>query len=698
MAKKFLILFASLFLAVFVFANKVNAHDFDNYEDEDGNIQYGWHLETTVTDASTWYFNEDGTPKASYAAEGDTGSQFTNNYAIRNLAIGSADSYSLQTTFTPDPDSDLSVERAYGILLWYQNEDNFLIYWLMQKPNEWSGQFYGRVNGFYKKFYMTQETANLGNIGYHDGFRGMEFNDMWWDSLHAHEALRGNRASIVNSAVTLTVNSAVETITIGGAAVESRYFEIYQTVNDSPYLTAKFYVQDVNSTSGDFYTGLYSERFNVDFSNYSLTCDTDFAAPVNNAISALPAAISTNAEMLEVIKVASDYKSLLSFASGISADNKAKIEALDASVVPYVDNKILALDVNKTTFVDDVLGLVDLYESLPICYQDALTQVDALLEAIDQAENWEDPTLVKPVVTITTPGSAYAGDEIEVLYTVSDNLTAAEDLIIEVSVKKGPTSTVQLTNNKFVAAEGTYTIKVTAKDEHGNSGSATLQVQVSPKAVADTEKPVIAIQTADTAALGSEVEVKYSVTDNVSSGSDLEVLVSVVKDGAAVQLSNGKFTAEAGTYTITITAKDAAGNIATASKDVVVSSGDTTAPTVKITTPATASVGEEVLVTYTASDDTSAANKLTAVVKVEKDGAEVSVANNKFTAEAGTYTITVTVTDEAGNSSVATSTVTVAAAGNDQQSGGCMGSVVASIFGILTLGAMAFAFRRRKQD
>ena len=256
----------------------------------------------------------------------------------------------------------------------------------------------------------------------------------------------------------------------------------------------------------------------------------------------------------------------------------------------------------------------------------------------------------------------------------------------------------KITNNKFVGAEGTYTIKVTAKDEHGNIGSATLQVQVLPEVYVDTEKPVIAIQTAESAAVGSEVEVKYLVTDNVSSGSDLEVLVSVVKDGAAVQLSNGKFTAEAGTYTITITAKDAAGNIATASKDVVVSSGDTTAPTVKITTPTTASVGEEVLVTYTASDDTSAANKLTAVVKVEKDGAEVTVANNKFTAEAGTYTITVTVTDEAGNSSVATSTVVVEAAGNDQQAAGCVGSVAASIFGILTLGVMAFAFRRRKQD
>ena len=153
-----------------------------------------------------------------------------------------------------------------------------------------------------------------------------------------------------------------------------------------------------------------------------------------------------------------------------------------------------------------------------------------------------------------------------------------------------------------------------------------------------------------------------------------------------------------GTYTITISAKDAAGNIATASKDVVVASSDTTKPTVTITVPTTASVGEEVLVTYTATDDTSAANKMNAVIEVTKDGAAVQLTNNRFTAEAGTYNIKVTVTDEAGNSTVATSTVTVAAQEAGNSEAGCGGSVVASVLGILALGAMAFAFGRKKKE
>ena len=695
MKRIFLVLFVSLFLLFFAFTSKVDA--MDNYVDEDGNVLYGWHMETNETDAETWEFDENGNPTASKSAEGDTGNQFTNNYAIRNLEIDANANYTLQATFTPDADSDLSVERAYGLLVWYQDPDNFLLYWLMQKPGDWSGQFYGRVGGVYKSFYMTQETAGLGNIGYSDTWRRTEFNDMWWDSNHAHAALRNQRASLITNTVTLKVNSAVENITVAGVAEESRYFEVYQIVNGTEHLTSKMYIKGVDSNSGDFYTGLYTERFNVGISDFKLESSTDFAAPVNAEIAGLPSKISNDQEMLTVMEAASNYKSLLSYKSSVSAENASKIEALNASVAPYMDSRILGLNVNSTTFVDDVLALEELYFSLPLEYQDAITQLDALIEALEKAETWEDPTIVKPVVTITTPTTANTGDTIEVLYSATDNITNSENLEITVSVKKGVTTNVTLTDNKFVAQEGTYTIKVSAKDEHGNTGTASIVLTVT---TLDTEKPVIEIQTPETAKVGDEVEVKYNVTDNASNANELEVLVSVVKDGATVNLTNNKFVAEAGTYTITVSAKDAAGNINSVSKEVVVASSDTTKPNVTITTADTAEVGEEVFVTYTANDDKSAANKLTTVVKVEKDGQEVAVVNNKFTAEAGTYTITVTVTDEAGNSNSATKTLTVSApsANNPSTSGGCGGSIITSLFGLISLTAMVLVVRKRKED
>ena len=213
----------------------------------------------------------------------------------------------------------------------------------------------------------------------------------------------------------------------------------------------------------------------------------------------------------------------------------------------------------------------------------------------------------------------------------------------------------------------------------------------------DTEKPVISISTPEQALVGDEVEVKYNVTDNVSSGSDLEVLVSVTKDGNKVNLTNNKFTAEEGTYTITVSAKDAAGNIHQETKDVVVKSNDTTKPTVSITTAGTADLGEIVLITYTVSDDKTAANKLTVVVEVSKDGQVLTISGNKFTAEEGTYTITVTVTDEAGNSNSATSTVTVSAPQQPAKKG-CGGSVIASIFGISLLGAVTISLKKKREE
>ena len=697
MTKKFLVLFTFLFLSIFVFSVSVKAAEtFENYEDEDGNVQYGWHLEAEEINREIWDFDENGNPKASRAAEGDTSTQFTNNYAIRNLVISAGDSYTTQATFIPDPDSDLSVERAYGLLVWYQDPDNFLLYWVRQKANEWSANFYGRVGGTYRSFYITPETKANGNVSW--GFEGWdrsEFADMWWDSLHPHPSIRNKRDVLLGTTLTLKVVSDIENVTVGGVTEESRFFEFYHIIDGTSHLSAKFYVKNIDSESGDFYTGIFTEAFNVGISDYALESETNFAAPVNESIAQLPATISTDAEMANVIAVASDYKSLLSFKSGISEENRTKIEALDASVISYVDGRILGLDENKTTFVNDTLAVEELFYSLPIAYQDQLTQVDALIEALEKAEGWEDPTLVKPVVEITTAATAHTGDEIEVKYNVSDNLTAVEDLIITVEVKKGVTTKVELTDNKFVAQEGKYTIKVIAEDEHGNKGSATLMVEVT---TLDTEKPSIEITTADVANEGDLVEVKYNVTDNVSNANDLEILVSVAKNGSTVQLTNNKFTAEVGIYTITISAKDAAGNIATASKDVVVASSDTTKPTVTITVPTTASVGEEVLVTYTATDDTSAANKMNAVIEVTKDGAAVQLTNNRFTAEAGTYNIKVTVTDEAGNSTVATSTVTVAAQEAGNSEAGCGGSVVASVLGILALGAMAFAFGRKKKE
>ena len=703
MRKKLLVLSTS-FLAVFAALSlSFKANAMENYQDKDGQTQYGWHIEANATDLDLWEFDNDGNPIADYAAEGDTANQWTNNYAIRNVPIGANDNYTMEATFTPDADSDLSSERTYGVLVWYQDPDNFLLYWLQQKPTpEWSGQFYGRVDGVFKSFYFKQE-YDLGNIGYLDDWRKGEFYDMWWDSYYANPQLRGDRTAIITNTVTLKIVSAVEEITVAGVTQNSRKFEIHQIVNDVDHVTSAFYVRGIDEKSGDFYTGLYSEKFNIGISNYSLTFDSEsqVAAGVESKIEALPSTITELSQIDGVIDVVAEYKTLLGYKSYISDANKQKIEALDAQIVPFVDSKIEALNPNTPTYSDDVLALEELYFELPVEYSDNLEKVDILIEALENLDSWQDPTIVKPEVVISTPATAYAGEAVEIKYTVTDNITKPEDLEITVTVKKGITN-VKLEDNKFIPQEGTYTVKVVAKDEHGNKGEATLTITVTVK---DVEAPAITLTVPETAKVGDTVNVEYSVTDNVSTGSDLVVSVSVIKDNKNVTLTDGKFVAEEGTYTITVSAMDAAGNLNQKEATVVVEAEkivDSTKPTIQITTPATASVGEDVIVTYNASDDTTPANKLTAVVEVTKDGQKVDTLANIFTAEAGTYTIKVTVTDEAGNSQSATSTVVVEAPvqpSTPAASGsGCGGSVVASLLSVSLLGAAIVLTKKKKED
>ena len=134
---------------------------------------------------------------------------------------------------------------------------------------------------------------------------------------------------------------------------------------------------------------------------------------------------------------------------------------------------------------------------------------------------------------------------------------------------------------------------------------------------------------------------------------------------------------------------------------------DATKPTVSITTSTTAKVGDEIEVKYSASDNVTATENLVVEIKVQKDSKDVTLTNNKFTAEEGSYTITVKVTDEVGNSQTATITVTVSA--NDTpnpnpnpnpepSNKGCFGSLTISMLSVAVLSGAILVLRKKKED
>ena len=177
-----------------------------------------------------------------------------------------------------------------------------------------------------------------------------------------------------------------------------------------------------------------------------------------------------------------------------------------------------------------------------------------------------------PTVSITTPTTANVGEEITISYTVSDDITKVEDLMVEVTVVKDG-QIIELNNNKFIASVGVYTVKVKVTDEALNSSSSVIDITVSEVKEdtptpdnPDTEKPVIEILNDNRALSGDVIKVDYLVTDDYSTLENINVLVNVTLNNEEVSLEDNSFIAEAGKYEISVTATDEAGNTNTVSR------------------------------------------------------------------------------------------------------------------------------------
>src|SRR5437868_233239 len=193
---------------------------------------------------------------------------------------------------------------------------------------------------------------------------------------------------------------------------------------------------------------------------------------------------------------------------------------------------------------------------------------------------------------------------------------------------------------------GTNTITVTATDEAGNSATCTTTFTVTDTTVPSVSCPA---PTSDSAGAGCQAAVPsvlggVTASDNCSATNGI-TLSQLPAAGTLVGL---------GAHTITVTATDEAGNSATCATTFTVS--DTTVPTVSCPAPTSASADgtcqaavPNVLSGVTASDSCSGTNGIT-LVQSPAAGTLVGL---------GTNTITVTATDEAGNSATCTTTFTV---------------------------------------
>ncbi|NIN65340.1 MAG: PKD domain-containing protein, partial [Anaerolineae bacterium] len=173
----------------------------------------------------------------------------------------------------------------------------------------------------------------------------------------------------------------------------------------------------------------------------------------------------------------------------------------------------------------------------------------------------------KPTITIVAPGADTFLDSI----TVSVSGTASDELSLErVELSTDGTSWVLATgtsswSSTLTLVEGPNTIYARATDTAGNSETVSISVTV------DITKP-----TAD-AGEAQTVRVGATVTFDAGGSTDNVAIVSYEWDFGDGTTGTGKTTthtyANPGTYTVTLTVRDAAGNINTDNLTVTVETG-----------------------------------------------------------------------------------------------------------------------------
>src|SRR6266536_746811 len=247
-------------------------------------------------------------------------------------------------------------------------------------------------------------------------------------------------------------------------------------------------------------------------------------------------------------------------------------------------------------------------------------------------------------LTVTCPASSSASADANCQAAVPDVLSG---VTVDGGCSSGGTNTLsQSPEAGTLVGVGVHTITVTATDAAGNNASCTTTFTVI-----DTTPPTVTCPAASTANAGANCQAAVpnvlsgvTVSDNCTSAASITLSQSPTA-GTMVGL---------GPHTITVTATDAAGNSASCTTSFTVI--DNTAPTVTCPAATSASAG--------ANCQAAVPNVLSGVIVSDNCSSTSAITLTQTPAAGtlvgqGTYTITVTATDAAGNSASCTTSFTV---------------------------------------
>ena len=297
---------------------------------------------------------------------------------------------------------------------------------------------------------------------------------------------------------------------------------------------------------------------------------------------------------------------------------------------------------------------------------------DATVTVVDDGGNTDnasvtititDPDDQPPTASLNaSPSNVEAGNEVTFdASNSSDNGDVSEyrwDFDGDGSVDN--TTSASTTTHTY-SQTGTHNATVTVVDTGGNSDTANATVTVS-----DTTSPTASADVPDQVVKNSTFEVDGSASaDNGQIDSySWDFGDNTTKSGVTASHSY----AENGTYNVTLTVTDAAGNSNSATQMVTVTDNDTQSPVAALSAPGSVTVGENV--TLDASDSSDDGN----IVEYRWDfngddsiDANTSSATTQHSYESSDdYNATVTVVDSAGKKDSAMQTISVQKQSSDE--------------------------------
>jgi PKD repeat protein len=270
-----------------------------------------------------------------------------------------------------------------------------------------------------------------------------------------------------------------------------------------------------------------------------------------------------------------------------------------------------------------------------------------------------NPPNQPPVASFTaTPSTATVGSPIALSAAASSD---PDGSIVSYAWNFGDgTNGTGVSASKTYAAAGTYTITLTVTDNLGATGSTTKSVVINPP-----NQPPVASFTAtpSTATVGSPIALSAAASSDPD-GSIVSYAWNFGDGTTGTGVSTSKTYAAAGTYTITLTVTDNLGATGSTTKSVTVTNASNQPPVASLTaTPSATTVGVTIVMSGAGSSDpdgTIASYSWTFGDGTSGSGAVVS----KSYSAAGTYTVTLKVTDNAGATSSTTSSVTIVNGGS----------------------------------